>query len=95
MWSVIRSSPDGWVFATWWQSSSSEAQTKPARCSRRPQGQMRPDAVGSNSVSVATPSTTRNAQLEPRWSWIGVRCPLDQHKQTSSYQSDSAIRFRW
>ena len=35
-----------------------------------------PLGVKANVVSVMTPRSTRTPQVEPAWSWIGLRCPF-------------------
>ena len=65
MCSVIRSHPGGCALATWWMSASLDAHTKPGCRFSVAAGTTRPDGVRSNLVSMASPSTTRNAQLEP------------------------------
>ena len=55
----------------------------PTASSRERKGTTMPLGARPNTVSVATPRSTLTPQCEPRWLWIGLRCPLRQQRTSA------------
>src|ERR1035438_7857421 len=48
----------------------------------------------SKTVSSAVPWRTRTPQLEPRWSWMGLRWPFRQQRTSAWYAGPVCRRLR-
>ena len=64
-------------------SASCVAQTLPGAWASERTAKTIPARVRSKTVSRASPERTRTPQLEPAWSWIGLRCPFRQHRTSA------------